>query len=342
MILEKRVDAFARIGDIMRQAAEGKSSDFTNGLIRLIRENYRSNPWFTPENVQLALAAFGAELNYSQLNKWVSMYPELENSRTPKTIAVVMAGNIPMVGFHDMVSVLLTGNKLIAKTSSKDDLIIKELASILIRVEPGFDGYVAFTDELLKDFDAAIATGSDNTSRYFEYYFGRYQSLIRKNRTGVALLTGNEASRDLADLGWDVFSYFGLGCRNVTKLYLPDGFDFEKLKLSWTSFGRVAENIKYRNNYEHNKAVAIINREQFHDFGFVLLREDKAFFSPVGVVNYEFISAERFEDMVKLNEDKIQVIVSGGKHTRFGLAQKPILWDYSDGIDTMEFLLKIN
>jgi len=342
MILQRRVDAFAGLGDIMIQAAEGKSSDLSDGLIRLIYESHRTNPWFTRENVQLALASFGAELNSAQLNKWVSLYPELENPRIPKRIAVVMAGNIPMVGFHDMLSVLITGNNLIGKTSSKDDLIIKELASILIRVEPGFASLVTFTEEPLKDFDAVIATGSDNTSRYFEYWFSRYQSLIRKNRTGIALLSGNESSRQMADLGSDVFSYFGLGCRNVTKLFLPDNFNFEKLRLSWSGFSKIGENVKYRNNYEHNKAVAIINREEFHDFGFVLLKEDMALFTPVGVVNYEFISEERFGDTVRRNEDKIQVIVSGGKHTCFGSAQKPKLWDYSDGIDTIEFLLKIN
>jgi hypothetical protein len=342
MILEKRVDAFARLGDIMIQATEGKSSVLSDGLIRLINESHRTNPWFTRENVQLALEALGAELNSVQLNKWLAQYPDLENRTNPRRIAVVMAGNIPMVGFHDMMSVLITGNNLIAKTSSKDDQIIKELASILIRVEPGFASSVTFTDESLKDFDAVIATGSDNTSRYFEYYFGRYHSLIRKNRTGIGFLSGNETSQQMEALGSDVFSYFGLGCRNVTKIYLPDNFDFDKLRLSWSRFNKILHNTKYLNNYEHNKAVAIINREKFNDFGFVLLKEDMALFSPVGVVNYEFISAERFEDIVKLNEDKIQVIVSEGKHTSFGSAQKPRLWDYSDGIDTIEFLLKIN
>lgn len=342
MVLKERIDAFARLGDVMMQAVDGRSSPLSDGLIAIIEETHRSNPWFTPANIKMALAAFAGELNYVQLNRWVSMYPDLAISKIPKRVAVVMAGNIPMVGFHDLLSVLISGNVVIAKPSSKDDFIIRELASVLTRIEPEFGSMIAFTTANLKDFDAVIATGSDNSSRYFEYYFSKFHSLIRKNRTGIALLSGNETLIDLEYLGSDVFSYFGLGCRNVTKLYLPERFDFNRLRTAWSGFASIIGNSKYKNNYEHNKAVAMVNRESFHDLGFVLLKEDKALFSPVGVVNYEFISPVRFSDVVKEQADKIQVIVSDGKYYKFGEAQRPRLWDYSDGIDTVAFLLKIN
>lgn len=342
MELKERIDAFARLGDVMRLAVDGQPSPLSDGLIRIIEETHRTNQWFTPSNVKLALEAFAGELSYSQLNHWVSMYPDLGIPKTPKKVAVVMAGNIPMVGFHDMLSILISGNIAIAKTSSKDDLIIREIASVLVEIEPEFRYLITFTDESLKDFDAVIATGSDNSSRYFEYYFSKFHSLIRKNRTGIAFLSGNETLKQLENLGSDVFSYFGLGCRNVTKLYLPEGFTFDKLQVAWSGFANIVDNTKYRNNYEHNKAVSLVNREPFHDLGFVLLKENQSLFSPVGVINYELITHASFSDVVNQQADKIQVIVSKEKYTNFGEAQKPRLWDYSDGIDTIDFLLKIN
>jgi hypothetical protein len=342
MKLERRVEVFAELGAIIRMAVNRQSSHLTDNLIRLIDDHNKVNPWFTRENVEMALSSFGDELTEENLVTWVSGYPELKQTHASRNVAVIMAGNIPMVGFHDLLTVLISGNRIIAKTSSKDSLLIDELTAILINLEPSFKDQIQLTDGTITGFDTVIATGSDNTSRYFEYYFAKHPKLIRKNRTGVALLRGDETDKQLIGLGRDIFSYFGLGCRNVTKLYLPPVYNLSHFKELWSDHERLVSNQKYANNYDYNKAIAILNKDQFIDLGFVIMKEERSLFSQVGVVNYEHIENGSFEEVVMGHSDKIQVIVAGDCFTSFGQAQKPKLWDYSDGVDTLDFLLKIN
>ena len=336
---DNTITAFASLGEIMRQAAAGVDTEYTTGLIRLINDHHLTSPWFTPDNVRLALESFGSEMTEENLIEWTSHYPGLFEKRLSKNVAVVMAGNIPMVGFHDFLSVLITGNSIIIKESSKDDKLIRELAGILTTIEPALGEKIFFSEGTLRDFDAVIATGSDNTARHFEFYFGKYPNLIRKHRTGVAFLSGNETEGELKLLGQDVFSYYGLGCRSVTRLFVPEGYNLSGLKKAWHGYSHVAKLNKYVSNYEYQKAVMLINNERFTDFGFLLLKHDLSLFPPVSVVNFEEIKMTDFGNITAPLSDKIQVITGHGQ-TPFGFAQRPKLWDYSDNIDTIGFLLK--
>jgi len=314
--------------------------DHSLHINNLINNQHLANPWFTPENVRLSINSIANELTEENLIHWTNSYPQLRDKTNPLTVGVIMAGNIPLVGFHDFLCALITGNKLLAKTSSKDSELLKYISSILCDINPDFKNKIVFTDETLKGFDVVIATGSDNSSRYFEYYFGKYPNIIRKNRNSIAILEGNESEADLEALGTDIFSYFGLGCRNVSKIYLPEGYDLSVLDKSWKSFSGCISHQKYANNYDFNKAVYIVNKEKFYDTGYLLLKEERKLSSPVSVLHYEYYKS--MNDVLKQTElmkENIQCIV--GKHNiQFGKAQSPHLWDYADGIDTIEFLLK--
>jgi hypothetical protein len=300
------------------------------------------NPWFTPENVKRAITAIAEELTEENLTMWTNSYPRLSEKTNPASIGVIMAGNIPLVGFHDFLSVLITGNRIIAKTSSKDSDLITFIGNILCSFNQGFRDKIEFTQGILTAFDAVIATGSDNSSRYFEYYFGKYPNIIRKNRNSIAIIEGDESDDELEALGADIFSYFGLGCRNVSKVFLPNGYDIMKLTKNWDNFTGVSTNIKYANNYDFNKAVYLVNKEVFHDTGYLLLKEERKISSPVSVLYYEYYdSQDAVKQQTELLKEKIQCVI--GRHgIPFGKAQSPHLWDYADGIDTIEFLLKKN
>jgi hypothetical protein len=342
MTLKERVGSFAELGEILRNSLSGSMTRFTSQLENLIDNQQFKNPWFTPENVRLAIKSIADELTYENLNKWTARYPALTSAKGIFNVGVVMAGNIPLVGFHDFLSVLITGNKIISKTSSKDSELIVFISDMLCEINSGFREKIIFTDDFLTGFDIVIATGGDNSSRYFEYYFGKYPHIIRKNRNSVAVITGDENDGELKDLGIDVFSYFGLGCRNVSKIYIPEGYDLEKLFRHWTAYSFLVSNNKYANNYDFNKAVFMVNREKFTDTGYLLLRENQGISSPVAVLYYEYFNS--LDYMVQKNEmskDRIQCI-TGRNHVPFGHTQMPHLWDYADGIDTIEFLLKKN
>ena len=279
MNLEERIKSFAQLGEILRSALSEESVNADTSVwsltLRSLTDNqYQHNAWFTPENVKCALKAIANELTEENLLKWTAAYPGLHEQIEPLRVGVIMAGNIPLVGFHDFLSVLISGNHIIAKTSSKDSELIVYISKILCSINPDFENRIEFTENKLKDFDAVIATGSDNSSRYFEYYFGKYPSIIRKNRNSVAIIEGDETAEGLENLGLDIFSYFGLGCRNVSKLYLPVGYEPESLAKHWEKFNHVIRHSKYANNYDFNKAVYIVNREKFHDSGYILLKDD--------------------------------------------------------------------
>jgi len=342
MKLKERIESFAELGEILRNSLAGRMTRFTSQLENLIDNQQFKNPWFTPENVRLAIKSIADELTYENLNKWTAGYPALNSAKDIFNVGVVMAGNIPLAGFHDFLSVLITGNNIISKTSSKDSELIVFISDMLCKINSEFREKIKFTDDFLKGFDIAIATGGDNSSRYFKYYFGKYPHIIRANRNSVAVITGDENEGELKALGIDVFSYFGLGCRNVSKIYIPEGYDPEKLLTHWTGYTTLVNNNKYANNYDFNKAVFMVNRENFTDTGYLLLRENQGISSPVAVLYYEYFNS--LDYVVQKNErfkDRIQCI-TGRNNVPFGLSQMPHLWDYADGIDTIEFLLKKN
>lgn len=344
MDLKERIKSFALLGGMLRNSPDG-SFTTTSGKIydlsMLINNQQVLNPWFTPTNVKKALTSIAAELTESNLIKWTDAYPALTEGKNPLRVGVIMAGNIPLVGFHDFLSVLITGNILVAKTSSKDSQLIIFFSELLCTINPEFREYIEFTEGNLKNFDVVIATGSDNSSRYFDYYFSKYPNIIRKNRNSIAVIEGNETDEELIKLGDDIFSYFGLGCRNVSKIWLPRGYDLTELTAHWGSFSNLIYHNGYANNYDFNKAVYIVNREKFHDAGHLLMREDTSLTSPISVLHFEYYDSENTViQQTEMLSDRIQCI-AGKNHIAFGTAQAPRLWDYADGIDTLEFLQKI-
>lgn len=342
MNLKERIESFSSLGKTLRESLEEKDNNKHSGLNEFINNQHLKNEWFTPDNVRMAVRAIAEELTIDNLNKWCSAYPQLTDAVKPINVGVVMAGNIPLAGFHDFLSVLISGNNLIAKTSSKDSDLISHIADLLIKINNEFKNNLIITDRPLSGFDAVIATGSDNSSRYFEYYFGKYPNIIRKNRSSIAILDGNETDSELHSLGTDIFSYFGLGCRNVSKVYIPSGYDVTQMTRNWDTYRGNINNNKYANNYDFSKAVYLVNKEKFHDTGYLLLKEEKGLSSPVAVLYYEYYNSQTAlkQQTEELNK-KIQCIV--GKHNiQFGKAQSPDLWDYADGIDTIQFLLKKN
>jgi hypothetical protein len=340
MELTERIKTFSALGEYLRSALNVNSGKHFERLNLLIVNQYLHNPWFTPENVRTAVRSIAEELTEENLVKWTSNYPQIKDEIKPILVAVIMAGNIPLVGFHDFISVLISGNNILAKTSSKDSDLIIYIADILCGINPGFRKRIEFTAGTLNGFDAVIATGSNNSSRYFEYYFGKYPNIIRKNRNSIAILEGDESAAELEALGTDIFSYFGLGCRNVSKIYIPENYDITSLAKRWESYSGCINNQKYANNYDFNKAVFLVNKETFYDTGFLLMKEDSNFASPVSVLHYEkYKSQNVVKHQTELLEEEIQCIVSR-KNIPFGKAQTPHLWEYADGIDTIEFLLK--
>jgi hypothetical protein len=298
---------------------------------------FLQNGWFIPEFIELAAKNIADNfLKKELLEKWADAYQLKSVKEYPKTIGITMAGNIPMVGFHDLLSVFITGHKAVVKLSSKDEVLISHLVHTLKKWDAGADDLIAFS-EMLKNCDAYIATGSNNTSRYFEYYFGKYPHIVRKNKTSVAILNGNETTEELALLADDVYQYFGLGCRNVTKIFTPPGYNFEKLLSAFTKYNYLADHHKYKNNYDYNLALHILNKKFYMTNGSILLVEDNSFFSPISQLNYESYShRDHLLSLLHDNQD-IQCIV-GHNLVFFGMTQSPSLFDYADKTDTMAFL----
>ncbi len=342
MNLEKRIKAFSELGERIREVLSGENRLLSAEAGKIISSQQDKNEWFTPDNVRLALESIAGELTPENLGVWTEKYPGLQAVRKPLSVGVVMAGNIPLAGFHDFLCVLVSGNRIVARTSSKDPDIMVWIADLLVSLEPSFRDLITFRSDRLSDFDAVIATGSDNTSRYFEYYFGKYPNIIRKNRNSVSIIDGNENGSDLAAMGDDIFLYFGLGCRNISKIFVPEGYDLNMLSSYWRAYSNIICHKKYANNYDFSKAVFIVNKEPFTDTGYLLMKESTALSSPVSVLFYEkYRTREEVIQHVSEQKDKIQCITGSG-FTSHGKAQWPHLWDYADGIDTIDFLLKIN
>jgi hypothetical protein len=332
MNIQQRIEAFSELGSKIKNLSE---EEFENLCIHA-RNN---NTWFTESSVKSALSGISKFLNKEDLDSWVSNY-NIENDA--KTIGIVMAGNIPLVGFHDLLCILISGHKAMIKVSSQDEYLIKYMCNTLNEIDNSFTEQITFVDKLA-GMDAIIATGSDNTSRYFEYYFSKYPNIIRRNRTSVAVLSGEETKAELKSLGDDIFTYFGLGCRNVSKLYVPANYDLNHFFEAIEAFNEVKHHHKYNNNYDYNKSIYLVNNEKHLDNGFLLLRESKDLVSPISVLYYEqYDNTQALENELLENDSKIQCIVSKGGHWKgsfaFGQAQSPALNDYADNVDTMKFL----
>lgn len=349
MTLENKIDAFVSLGNFLGQfkpeavleSAEVKeNATFFESFQHLIELSQSHNGWYTPEQVFFSINSWAEALTYENLSEWTSKYNLAE--RSPKTVAIILAGNIPLVGFHDFLSVLISGNKVLVKTSSNDQHLLPFLAKYLVAVEPQFADLIEFTEGKLENYDAVIATGSDNTARYFEYYFKDKPSIIRRNRNSVAVLTGDETESQIQALGEDIFRYFGLGCRNVSKLFVPKGYNFDKFFEGIFSFQEIVQYERYANNYDYNKAVFLMSNFKLLDNGFLTIKEDQSYSSPISSVFYEYYeNIEELNSKLKDDDLKIQCIVSNGiieNGIEFGETQKPKLWDYADNVDTIEFL----
>ena len=350
MTLETKKSVFVELGKFLSQFSEKNTvkdaavlhnDAFFEPFIDLIQLSQSHNGWYTPQQVYFSIKSWAEALSDINLNQWLSAY-DVEKNKS-KNIALILAGNIPLVGFHDFLSVLITGNSVLVKTSSSDQHLLPFLAKYIIAIEPKFNDKIQFIEGKLENFDAIIATGSNNTARYFEYYFKNKPSIIRKSRNSVAVLNGTETTEQLAALGEDIFRYFGLGCRNVSKLFVPQDYSFVPFFEAIFEYQDVIHYEKYANNYDYNKAVFLMSNFKLLDNGFLTLKEDKSHASPISSVFYE-----NYQDIndVKLRlhaeVDQIQCVVSANLiegSIAFGQTQKPALWDYADNVDTISFLL---
>lgn len=332
MNVQKRIELLVKLGEYLQMNGE----DWQNAT----EKASRSNAWFAPEFIQLATNNIVTQfLQQEKLEKWVEQYQVPAENHAPKTIGIVMAGNIPLVGFHDLLCVFIWGHKAHIKLSSKDDVLIPHLVSQLQKWNDGLTDQFVFSD-MIKNCDAYIATGSNNTGRYFEYYFSKYPNIIRRNRTSVAILDGTETEHELALLAGDIQTYFGLGCRNITQVFVPEQYDFIPLLEALKVYDFVADNHKYKNNYDYHLALLIMNNKYYMNNGSLVMAENVSPFSPVSQIHYQYYgNKEAVTEKLATSAD-IQCITGHG-FTAFGETQSPSLTDYADGVDTMAFLAKL-
>ena len=331
---EKKIEAFVTLGNFLLNPDD----EFKN----ILKNAKHKNGWFTDLETQKAVSANGLMLNQVDLENWLKAYT-FPNQK-PKKVGLILAGNIPLVGFHDILAVLLSGNIALIKLSSQDDILINAVLNQLIKIEPDFKNQIEIVTRL-ENFDAVIATGSNNSSRYFDYYFSKVPHIIRKNRNSVALLTGEESTEDLKQLGHDIFDYYGLGCRNVSKFFVPEGYIFNHFFESIQEFEHILNHHKFQNNYDYNKSIYLVNKVHHFDNGFLLVTKNEKLSSPLSVVYYE--EYQNLNDVItkiEVQKEEIQVVVTKANGLKnlavvnFGESQKPKLWDYADGVDTLTFL----
>ena len=334
MNLKARLEVFANLGKYLKTGIHHEAAEELQRAELL-------NPWFTKLNIDNCLNHWSEQLKESMLKSWINPY-KIKDIVSPKMVLLIMAGNIPLVGFHDFLTVLISGHKVVVKMSSSDKVLLQVLIKKLISIAPDFKHSIFLIDDVKnRNFDAVIATGSDNSAKYFEYYFKGSKKIIRKNRRSIAVLDGSESDMDLKGLASDVFSYFGLGCRNVSKLFLPRGYNLNKLFESFFQYSHVLEHQKYANNYDYNKAIFLMGTNKLIENGFLLMKENRTLLSPVAVLYYEYYdNIHTIDQFVLENADKLQCIVSK-KDVPFGSTQQPHLWDYADEVDTVEFLMKL-
>jgi len=345
MLITEKITAEARLAALVQLGKDLSQLDEAT-LQRLYAQAKAHNAWFTEESVQLALQGTIRYLGEDALRQWASAYDIPETTEAQK-VGIIMAGNLPLVGIHDLICVLASGHHALVKLSSQDPVLPKFLSELLIGLDERFAPLISFEEGIIPHMDAVIATGSDNSSRYFEYYFGKYPHIIRKNRTSCAVLTGQESREDLVKLSEDVLTYFGLGCRNVSKLFVPTDYNFSPfMEASQQLANKAAMNHKYVNNYDYHKSIYLVNQEPFLDNGALMLKASDSYHSPASVVFFEhYSSLEAVKNKLQSDAELLQCIVAkDGKFTNslpFGQAQHPAITDYADHVDTMAFLLKL-
>lgn len=341
MNTEKQISGLCKLSVFITEFLNAKPENFNendNEFAALLRKSENENSWFTQESQRFALKQWADLLTEENIKNWLSNY-QIANS--PKKVGLILAGNIPMVGFHDVISVILNHHIALIKLSSKDQTLLPFLLKKWSKFSEGNISYELV--DRLQNFDAVIATGSNNTARYLEHYFKDHLSIIRKNRTSISVLKGDETEKELQLLAEDIFRYYGLGCRNVTRLFIPENFKIDALFENFLNFKDVINHNKYGNNYEYNRAIYLLNLEPFWDNNFVMLKEDESLFSPLSVVNFtRYSDINEVQSFIKNNEKDIQTVVAkpelGLNSIYFGEAQNPDLSTYADNVDTMRFL----
>jgi len=353
MELNKRILAFVRLKNFFDNFLNNnfRKSDLLfqqyETFAEIVKTEYLHNGWFTEENIKYSIGAISDSLSEQKIEIWLSKYNIVNVNKKLNRVGVILAGNLPLVGFHDFLCVLITGNIFVGKMSSKDNRLLKTVSQILVTIEPEFANYILYEENQLKNIDAVIATGSNNSARYFEYYFGKYPNIIRKNRNSIAIFEGNETQQQVEKLADDIFTYFGLGCRNVSKIYIPDNFDIKRFFEGVFKYSEIINHNKYANNYAYNRTIYLMNSVKFYDNNFVMLKEDTNLSSPVSVVFFEYYSdIKDVIGFIKNNSDKLQCVstdidITEIETIKLGNTQKPELWDYADNIDTIEFLLNL-
>ncbi|WP_172916898.1 acyl-CoA reductase [Capnocytophaga canis] len=350
--MKNKIDSFVVLGQFLEQfsvfpyvknVSLPQNEVFFDGFVEVLGLAEQQNGWFTSENLRFACKSWAEALQRNSIERWLSNYTF--DGITPKDIAIIMAGNIPLVGFHDFLCVLISGHRAVVKLSSDDQVLLPFLANYLQHIEPSWQGKFEFTNERMTHFDAVIATGSDNSARYFEYYFGNKPHIIRKNRNSIAVLTGKETQEQLFQLGKDIFTYFGLGCRSVSKIFIPENYDLDIFFKAIFPYSDIINGQKYANNYDYNKAVYLMSLYKLRENGFLILKEDERYASPIATLFYEYYTdINNLKNKLLTDLDKIQCVVSDGflhNEIHFGETQQPALWDYADGVDTVAFLTNI-
>jgi Acyl-CoA reductase (LuxC) len=339
MNLEARIEAFIELGNFLR------NEDNQSEIISWADRASHQNNWFTIENTLKSLDAIANfYLDKDLLEEWIGLYEIPDKPTQIRTIGVIMAGNIPAVGFHDLLTVIISGNICMAKLSSQDSVLMLALIEKLLEINPALNIRIG---DKMTDVDALIATGSDNSARYFEYYFRNKPHIIRQNRSSVAILNGQESEEDFMNLGRDITDYYGLGCRNISKFYVPENYEFVQFYDIIEPLGDIFYHNKYKNNYDYNKSIYLVNRQHHFDNGFLILTENSSLVSPISVIFYEtYLNEEDLRNKIAEKAEKIQCIVSKNAWIEgslsFGETQKPKLWDYADSVDTMQFLINLD
>ena len=333
---QQNINNLVRLGELL-----SKTEQFND----IFEKAEQQNSWFTRANVIFAFKSWSDALSENNVKQWLSQY-QLPQTTSSKKILIIMAGNLPLVGLHDLLCVLVSGHKAIVKLSSNDCVLLPYLITQMKTFAPEWTEAVTFTDDKVTEYDAVIATGSDNTARYFEYYFGKKPHIIRKNRHSVAVLTGKETPEELFALGKDIFLYYGLGCRSISKLFVPKGYDFNLLFQAIYPYKDIIQEQKYANNYDYNKAVYLMSLFQLLENGFLLLKEDEHYGSPIATLFYEYYTdVDSLKEKLTTDAEKIQCVVAHNfitEEVAFGKTQTPQLWNYADGVDTLSFLLKLS